>query len=53
MIERLDPFSLPQEGLRPLALTENRGDAADNPRAPRAPRRRKPKTTRRKRPGCE
>ena len=58
MIERLDPFSLPQEGRRPLVLTgnaakpEDRGDAGDNPRAPRTPRQRK-KAPRRKEPGYE
>ena len=46
MIERLDPFSLPQERLCPLALTgdapkrDERGKAPDNPRPPRQ---RKPK----------
>jgi hypothetical protein len=53
MIERLDPFSLPQEGLRPLALTggaakpEGRGEAEGGPRAPPTPRQRK-KAPRRK-----
>jgi len=54
MIERLDPFNLPQPGAGRLASSsaapkvQNNDDRSNGPRAPRQ---RKPKTPRRKDPG--
>jgi hypothetical protein len=52
MIERLDPFSLPQQAAdRPGAAApevQKKGDASEDPRVVLAPRQRKPKAPRRK-----
>jgi hypothetical protein len=54
MIERLDPFNLPQRGADRLVLSppapkvEKSDDPSDGPRASQVPRQRKSKVPRRK-----